>query len=106
MNQHQSCETKKKIRQKTWKKIEEDNKNNKNYHDKTRKKKQEKKSSKRMKKKNLILPSIMQLLFVNKKKLFDLPYIRTILNIRIEWFLKITIQIIFFGYSDTYLPIT
>jgi hypothetical protein len=51
---------------------------------------------------NLTLPSIMQLLFANKKKLFDLPHIRTILNIRTEYFLKITIRIIFFGYSFTY----
>jgi hypothetical protein len=43
MNQHQSCETKKKIRQKKpEKKIEEDNKKNKNYHPKTRKKNQNK----------------------------------------------------------------
>jgi len=36
-------------------------------------KKQEKKSSKRMKKKKLILPSIMQLLFANKKKAVRSP---------------------------------
>jgi len=55
----------------------------KNYHDKSRKKTR-KKSSKRMKKKQLN-PALNHAAIIRKqKKLFDLPHIRTILNIRIE----------------------